>query len=244
MANLNPLNPLVICRLPGAQLLAADVYTLLPGQWVNDNVVAFYLDYLVTLAHPGAPCCVLNPGVASLCQTLRGEDLREALENTKLGAACSSFLLPLCDTRDFDTPLSGTHWTLLRWERPTGFALYDSSSSEAGEGSRGGGASPSPSLATARAVAAALAPLLGVPVDSPVAVPPCAQQANGFDCGMHVAATAASLVAQQAGAPLAAPPSPGAMRAHILSIAFQQRSAGAAVEAFWQAFHSQHGRAP
>ena len=234
------LNPLVISRLPGAQLLAADVYTLLPRQWVNDNVLAFFLDYLVALAHPGAPCCVLNPGVASLCQTLRGEDLQEALQNTKL-AACTSFLLPLCDTRDFDTPLSGTHWTLLSWSRSTGFSLHDSASDSAGEGSRG---SASPSLAAARAVAAALAPLLGVPADSPVAVPPCAQQANGYDCGMHAAATAASLVAQQAGAPLAAPPSPHAMRAHILSIAFQQRLEGAAVEAFWQAFHAQHGRTP
>ena len=192
---------------------------------MTDGVLSFYLDFLSTshpsLAHSLAP---LNPGVASLCQVMSGSDLAECLCNTGLSASCSSLLLPLSDSSSLDSALSGTHWSLLHWQRSTGFSHYDSAAS-AGSGR---------SLQVASLVAARLSPLLGLQEAAPVVVSrPCPQQANHFDCGMHVAASMEFLVAGLAGAPLAAPAEASSMRARILAIAAQAQSPGSS--AFWAA---------
>jgi hypothetical protein len=226
---------LVLAALPNSMINVADAMSLAPHTWVTDNVLAFWLEHLFYVRYPqlsqveGRVHVALNAGVATLCQVLSGGDLVESLSRTGLGPGCHSFILPLCDTRAFTTPLSGSHWTLLHWRRSAGFAHHDSSLPP--EGAGGG------SLKTAEVVAAALAPLLGVlPALASVTSTPCPQQTNGFDCGMHAAASMEFLAAELAGEPLAAMPEASEMRTKILRAAAgpaSGRRPGSQVDAFF-----------
>ena len=142
----------VLVAFRNVSLHPPDLLSLLPGAWVGDAPLSFFMEHLACALPPAAAAraALLSPAVCSLVQCEDDPaDLASALSRLALHAA-DLLLLPISDSADFAAPGSGTHWTLLSWRRGRGFAHQDS---------LGVGGSAR-SLAVARLVAGRLRPLL------------------------------------------------------------------------------------
>lgn len=167
-------------------LYEEDLATLLPGQWINDAVAAFWAEYVPTLMpDAGSRLIILQPAtVMMILIESDADDLRSALSGLKLSLA-DSILVPINDSTDPSCVGGGTHWTLLAWQRhptgdgPAGFVHLDSSCD--------GRPDSSENLPNARIVASRLLPLLSADdCTDAVAAVACVAQRNGFDCGLHM----------------------------------------------------------
>lgn len=176
------------------QLDDDDVGTLRPGQWLNDQVIAYQFERLQQCRQGALQ--VLEPSLSFTASIVDAATLHEMLcvprtRNTtplsKVLADAELVLIPVNNNTDADMPNGGSHWSLLVFRRQIKgdggcrFEHYDSCT----------GANNSLARNIAGKLVHTLAPkskgtIRVVHMRTP-------QQVNGFDCGMYVLAIGAIL---------------------------------------------------
>ena len=184
-----------IC-LGDLRLYERDVDTLLPRGWLNDQVIAFFLELFTQRPGTASGVLHLEPSTTFTASTLNDTAvLREMLSVapspdatplTEQLTRADLVIMPVNDNSD-PSAVGGGHWSLLVFRRhgqeesgASCFEHYDSLHHS--------------NLAHAKRLLATVAPLLH-PVDA--RVPPLRivkmstpQQANGYDCGVYLLAIA------------------------------------------------------
>ncbi|KAE9421018.1 hypothetical protein Angca_002175, partial [Angiostrongylus cantonensis] len=155
-------------------LYASDLQTLLPGMWVNDNIISFACDYLLSKASDKIKEQVAIVSAAS-CELIRHygevEVVREIFDT--LNFFSKEKVLFVLNDRTDPTTVGGSHWSLLVLNRKLSqFRYYDSMKAS--------------KEAVARQIVAILTPFLKSSVHHSFVAEDCAQQCNSFDCGMYV----------------------------------------------------------
>ena len=167
-------------------LYPEDVETLLPGAWLNDNILSFAFEWLThghpTLSHQGQ-LALLPPSVVQMMFALEPTDLIALLESWHLPQK-TAILLPISDSEQLDTARSGSHWTLMVWNLASRtLTLYDSMHL---------GWSDKHQL-----IAAKLGHLVEQTINpTQCLTASCPTQRNGFDCGLHVLSNAEQAIAE------------------------------------------------
>ncbi|GLC33886.1 hypothetical protein PLESTB_000814600 [Pleodorina starrii] len=199
----------------GDVLLREEDVSLLEGPyWLNDQVVAFFFEYLsqeglpaespthgsphqtstATLATSQSADSVLlvPPTTAFLLMHSPPDVAAEVLAPLK-PAQKGLVVLPVNDNDDVDVAVGGSHWSLLIYHRPSNtLRHYDSSPCSCSTVAPAAGGSRRSSWA-ARKMAEAVGPALGAGDGSAprlVEVPCMPRQTNGYDCGVYVLAVA------------------------------------------------------
>jgi len=146
---------------------------VLKNDWLTDNIIAFWEEYLeheYLSTYPHSRIVLLRPSMAfMLMQTPDPRTLKEALPDF---SHVTHVFLPVTDSHDPTTAESGSHWSLLLVSIVDGVSFhYDSL--------------PPGNLRDAQQLTAKLSALLHKPLrfinlnDSP-------EQENGSDCGVFV----------------------------------------------------------
>ncbi|KAA0149201.1 hypothetical protein FNF29_06088 [Cafeteria roenbergensis] len=169
----------------GASVYQADVDLLRPGQWLNDIVITFAVDYVShELAPDRTSWRFCHPPVSAIARFEDDpEDLRHSLFSLRLESRDVA-LFPVNDN-PFGHVAGGTHWSLLVFRRrdPEGprFLHFDS---------RAGS-----NAAVAKDLAGRLAKIVCPDRFSPVSVveAACPQQNNSSDCGVFTVLVAEAL---------------------------------------------------
>ena len=183
-------------RLNDVTIYAADVATLAPRCWLNDQVIAYQLEVLAQRASDAV--LLLEPQlVFTAAMVPNPEMLREMLGVSRTRGATSMVdvlataglvIMPVNDNDDADAANGGGHWSLLCYRRSSGsaqarFEHYDSCGNA--------------NAATARAIAHSLIRLLQPDESGPKAqlvTMQSPQQTNGCDCGVYLLSIAEILV--------------------------------------------------
>ncbi|XP_076368766.1 sentrin-specific protease 8-like [Tachypleus tridentatus] len=159
-------------------LRESDVSLLNDGQWLNDNIIAFWFEYLQNEVYGDHSESVLfiSPSVGHLLKAGDPEDAQSILESMCVSKKELIFL-PINDCTSAEA-MGGSHWSLLVYcSAPWGFQHYDSHTG-------------SVNLLYAERVACIIAPYIGKEYDSNQIVQvlemECTQQHNSYDCGIHV----------------------------------------------------------
>ncbi|KJH42428.1 Kae1-associated kinase Bud32 [Dictyocaulus viviparus] len=154
-------------------LYASDLRTLLPEMWLNDNILSFACDYLLSNAPDDIKEQVAIVSAAS-CELIRYCGEMEVIRGIfdTLDLSNKEKVLFIMNDRNDPTAVGGTHWSLLVLiNRQSLFRYYDSMNK-----------SKAP---VARQLVNILTPFLDAKQYSFV-VEDCAQQYNSFDCGLYV----------------------------------------------------------
>ncbi|CAN7938789.1 unnamed protein product [Ixodes hexagonus] len=149
-----------------------DVALLDGPQWINDNLIAFWMHYLEKAVYKKHRDQVefVTPDVVQFIKLGTPRDVLEQLKSLELERR-TLIVLPVNDCTEFELP-GGCHWSLLVYDaRKKIFEHYDSCNGS--------------NTAHARRVAEALKSLLGLDRVH-VTEACCAQQHNSYDCGLHV----------------------------------------------------------
>ncbi|ORZ26198.1 hypothetical protein BCR42DRAFT_401774 [Absidia repens] len=161
-----------------------DMETLKEGQWLNDNIMTFYMEYTERELIPQGvnDILLLRPTMSQLVTYYPGtpSDLTSALP-------------PHFDKRRFifipinngtpETANNGTHWSLLVYSRPTNrFYHYDSLHST--------------NIKEAKLTAKRMTALLGTRKSPDFKSSSAPQQENGADCGLMVVGIMDCLIKQ------------------------------------------------
>ncbi|KAI9193407.1 uncharacterized protein BJ171DRAFT_528232 [Polychytrium aggregatum] len=163
------------------------------GQWLNDTIIQFYYEYLELQVHKNNPHVeFLRPSIVHLVtNTQDPTSLQSALPKDL--AKKNIVFLPINDSDGTTNSISGSHWSLLVFYRPTNsFYYYDSLGRY--------------NLSAAKLTKDKFAPLL-VPrllnkfeqvshfaqVETPI-------QVNGYDCGCYTIAITEILADRLTGA--------------------------------------------
>uniref|UniRef100_K3XBB7 Ubiquitin-like protease family profile domain-containing protein n=1 Tax=Globisporangium ultimum (strain ATCC 200006 / CBS 805.95 / DAOM BR144) TaxID=431595 RepID=K3XBB7_GLOUD len=165
------------------QLYDSDVALFATRQWLNDNAINFYLQFLTHDALNGgavADLLLMDPAVVS-CMMLQCDDDDE-YEDLGRGLTLDSkrvCFIPMNDNDQFGG--ESTHWSLLVYRRDERtFAHYDSSSGHNAHAAKRIMAEFEKMLRLCGAVDGHAAKATFVDVrETP-------QQRNGYDCGMYV----------------------------------------------------------
>ncbi|KDO30967.1 hypothetical protein SPRG_04155 [Saprolegnia parasitica CBS 223.65] len=165
-------------RYHDAQLYERDLALFPRNQWLNDAAMHFYLTMIHhEMCGSADDVLLMDPAVAScmLLQCDDQEDLADLANGLDLHAK-ALLLLPVNDRSSFAS--QGSHWALLVYRRATNaFEFYDSSSNH--------------NLNSAHELARVLLLALGRdPATANIQAMACAQQTNGFDCGLYACLTA------------------------------------------------------
>jgi sentrin-specific protease 8 len=165
-------------------LTREDVDTLRHNDWLTDNVISFWEEWLERehlSKHLNAAIVLLRPSMCFLLvQTADPSSLKGALPDF---SKTTHIFLPINDCHDPTRPEGGSHWSLLLVSIKDGVAFHYDSLASANE-------------SDARRVAAKLATLLNMRLtfrdldDSP-------QQENGSDCGVFVCSVMRYLLLQR-----------------------------------------------
>ncbi|KAI9255998.1 hypothetical protein BY458DRAFT_558496 [Sporodiniella umbellata] len=153
----------------------SDLKTLEPGQWLNDTMLSFHMEFLErTFVPKEAKILFLRPGMVQLITFMEGDVtqlegcLPPNMEQYEI------IFMPINDGKP-SVAYSGTHWALLVFVRCTkSFHYYDSLKFN--------------NLRDAELSYKRIQPLLKL--DQPAHLIPSSapQQKNGFDCGVYVIA--------------------------------------------------------
>jgi len=166
----------------------SDVDLLEGDNWVNDNIIAFYFEWLTNERFKEFKEIILFMDPSTIFLTENSEDpeeLKTCLVALNLDTKARVFM-PINNHTTTETA-GGTHWALLVYEREHDrFVYYDSYYSEI--------------IEAARLAAFKIYPLLGVEDYKEGNVPKitlgeCPKQINGYDCGLYVASFAELLLA-------------------------------------------------
>ncbi|CAO3599699.1 unnamed protein product [Absidia cylindrospora] len=173
----------VVLHYHDVMLDEEDMETLEEGQWLNDNIMTFYMEYTEQELIPKDvnDILLLRPTMSQLITYYPGTptDLTSALP-------------PHFDNRQFifaidngtpETANNGTHWSLLVYSRPTNtFHHYDSLHST--------------NIKEAKHTAKRMTPLLGTRKSPHFKSSSTPQQENGADCGPMVISIMDCLIKQ------------------------------------------------
>ncbi|CAJ0602764.1 unnamed protein product [Cylicocyclus nassatus] len=154
-------------------LYQSDVNTLLPGVWLNDNIISFACEFLMDNASQEVKERVVVVGAAT-CELIRyaGDEavIREIF--TSLNFFKREKILFILNDREDPRVVGGFHWSLLVLERRSShFHYYDST------------------RPAKTAIAKQLVKIVSTFLDDDdvkFTVEECPQQRNSFDCGMYV----------------------------------------------------------
>eukprot|EP00240_Pyramimonas_obovata_P007727 CAMPEP_0118924856 /NCGR_PEP_ID=MMETSP1169-20130426/2796_1 /TAXON_ID=36882 /ORGANISM="Pyramimonas obovata, Strain CCMP722" /LENGTH=178 /DNA_ID=CAMNT_0006865995 /DNA_START=844 /DNA_END=1377 /DNA_ORIENTATION=- len=167
-------------------LLRQEDLELLRGpQWLNDQVIAFYFEYLLREKHQDGPAFV--SGATSFFMANGGAaDVKQTVASMRLAERPLVFFA-VNNNPFVDVAEGGSHWSLLTFWRGRFFHC----DSAAGL-----------NRSVAQQLAAQVGPHLASGSASKVVDAKTVQQVNGYDCGVHVMANARAL----AGALCTTPP--------------------------------------
>lgn len=168
----------VVLSYENSLLRKSDVYLLDAPNWLNDNIIAFWFEYLENAAFKdykdmfGFVC----PQTVQYLKFVSMEDVKSTIEGLELHKKQYVFF-PVNDCRAQTVP-GGTHWSLLVYNAQANvFQHYDSLSS-------------SHNLSVAESLAKVLAvflqdstQFLHQPIIEEMV---CTSQSNTYDCGIHV----------------------------------------------------------
>ena len=160
--------------LQEATIYAADAALLRARGWLNDSLLSFAGQHLQHRVHAGDQALLfVAPGAVQVLQFEEdADDLRASVLGLGLAGRRVVFL-PVNDCTDLErTEAGGTHWSLLVWVACFQAFLHFDSHDDANE-------------MVARAVSTRVGAALGCASPRFVSVP-CAQQRNGYDCGVYV----------------------------------------------------------
>ncbi|RWS28647.1 sentrin-specific protease 8-like protein [Leptotrombidium deliense] len=168
-------------------LRKSDVALLNKGQWINDNLIAFWFDYLENEVYKNVKERVLfiSPQVVHFIKSgtnheSNRSEIEAMVDSCKMNEK-QIILLPINDCLNFDSA-GGSHWSLLVFNSWTQvFEHYDSHSG-------------SVNRSHAEQIVTILYPLLTpgreIDFDLDLNEMECTQQSNGYDCGIHVISNA------------------------------------------------------
>lgn len=168
----------VVLSYENSLLRQSDIYLLNAPNWLNDNIIAFWFEYLENSVYKdyrdtfGFVC----PQTVQYLKFVNMEDVKSTIEELELHRKQYVFF-PVNDCRAQTVP-GGTHWSLLVYNaRQNAFQHYDSFPS-------------SHNLSVAESLAKVLAVFLRdsskFSQHSIVQEMACTPQSNTYDCGMHV----------------------------------------------------------
>ena len=153
-------------------LRKSDLLLLEKGCWLNDNIIAFYFEYLERTFQSqfNAKVTFLNPSTSQMAKFMSCEDLSSMLEGLNLSSADFSFIA-VNDNISAEDP-GGSHWSLLFFDRGNKkFSHFDSFDKS--------------NAASAEVLVNNFKHILACP-DSVTIHVKCPQQANCYDCGVFV----------------------------------------------------------
>lgn len=168
-----------VCLSYHNSLLHPEDVDLLRGPfWLNDLLISFYLEYLehdLFRAH-SERLLFVSPEVTQCMKLVSASETSIFLD--PLGAACKPFIFfPINDHQQSDT-VGGSHWSLLVFSRPDQ-RFYSADSA--------GASNRRATLTFVQNVHGALETGAESQQQQPMVQPlRCVQQANGYDCGVHV----------------------------------------------------------
>eukprot|EP00884_Botryococcus_braunii_P015986 jgi/Botrbrau1/3070/Bobra.0070s0063.1 len=113
-----------------AYLRVRDVILLQGRNWLNDQIITFYFEFLKTETFRALETCVafVHPATSYLLEIAGAESLHlaEMLSPLKLNQ-CDYIFLPINDNVDYTEAEGGSHWSLLVYSaREAVFRHYDS----------------------------------------------------------------------------------------------------------------------
>ena len=110
-----------------------DLNFLLEGQWLNDQIMNFYYEYLSKIylnnnEKRNQSIILLDPAVANTFQYCRDEfeGLSEFFGKLNLAIADQLIFLPMNDNTNPHLVSGGTHWSLLILQNQTQYYYLDS----------------------------------------------------------------------------------------------------------------------
>jgi sentrin-specific protease 8 len=162
----------IILNFHEALLHKSDIDLLSGPHWLNDNIISFYFEYLEKIAYKDEDKFLfVNPDVTQCLKISPSDDLLIFLD--PLQAKKREFIfLVLNNCEKTDSP-GGTHWSLLVYSKPEDtFFHFDSSAGS--------------NFKQAWKLASNLLKYLSCYGKGDFQELDSLQQANGYDCGIHV----------------------------------------------------------
>jgi len=169
----------------------SDFASLNSGQWLNDNIISFWFEYLenVLYADYAQKVCFISPQVSQLIKSAaeystQQEDVRIMLESMNLKNR-DLILLPISDCPTNSRSTGGSHWSLLAFVNSNRtFEHYDSFQGSVNH-------------LHAQSVFSVLHNILisnrEASLDLDFVEMACRQQTNSYDCGIHLLLNAEAL---------------------------------------------------
>lgn len=150
----------------------SDVKLLTGPRWINDQVIAFYFEYL---AHEVASPEIhfLTGAVSFLLINGELQDLEASLIRPLKLKEKKYIFAAVNDNPDVNTAEGGSHWSLLVWDRESGEFLHLDSCGNANQ-------------SAAAILATKLHKLLEIEGSLKFATLPVPQQVNMYDCALYV----------------------------------------------------------
>ncbi|KAI1291852.1 Sentrin-specific protease 8 [Halotydeus destructor] len=170
----------IVLNFHDTLLRTSDVSTLDDGQWLNDNVIGFWFEYLEykEFSEFADSVSFIGPQVAQFIKSAAENSSFEqevlAVLSTMDLKTKQLILLPINDQSTTTFTVGGSHWTLLVYNgNLKSFEHFDSTCS----GSNG---------VEAQSVAKILQKAISPETQFRYAEAKCNRQTNGFDCGIHL----------------------------------------------------------
>ncbi|QDZ24156.1 ubiquitin-like protease domain-containing protein [Chloropicon primus] len=170
-------------------LRRGDVLSLMEGEWLNDQVISFYFEYLKTSSKFSNLLGVelLHTSLVHLISCMPDQDQVDMILEPLALAQKDLVFAAVNDSEDTSQPDSGSHWSLLVCERTRGaFSFYHFDSM--------GDSNRAPALALAAKLRGHLGS--GGSLESVSEIP---RQTNCHDCGVYVLAVAEAILKEREG---------------------------------------------
>ncbi|KAI6651033.1 hypothetical protein LOD99_5610 [Oopsacas minuta] len=162
----------IVLNYHNSLLRQSDLLLLEKGYWLNDNLIAFYFEYLerTIINKFNSRVCFINPSTSQMAKFMSYDDLIIILEGLNLSYADFAFIAVNNNHSAEDS--GGSHWSLLFFDRGNKkFSHFDSFDKS--------------NAASAELIVNSFKHIFACP-DSIIIHVACPQQANCYDCGVYV----------------------------------------------------------
>lgn len=158
-------------------LRESDIRLLDVPNWINDNLISFWFEYLEKDKYKDLKdkIAFVNPQLTQFIKLASKEEGKLMMEPLQL-AEKELILLAVNDCL-FEESAGGSHWSLLVYNRGSGFEHFDSFN---------GSGNPAHAKKVAEIVYELVIGKAEKKKTLSVAEKKCLQQRNGYDCGIHV----------------------------------------------------------